>query len=537
MGLKAREAVRGGFRLLPAAGDAYNPATPRPCRRGFMQSRSAMPKKLTPELAEAQTIIERHAKEAGLDCFETVFEVLDFQEMNMVAAYGGFPNRYPHWRFGMEYEHLSKSYRYGLSKIYEMVINSDPCYAYLLESNPMVDQKLVMAHVYGHCDFFKNNYCFAQTNRKMLDEMGNHAARVRRYIDRHGIEAVENFLDICLSIEDLIDPQAPHRVSASAEPPRDAEPETPREEYKLPSSRKYMNDYINPPEFLEEQRKKREAEQGKPRKFPAQPERDVMLFLMENAPLESWQQDVLSIIREEAYYFLPQMMTKIMNEGWASYWHSKLMTTKILRDAEVIDYACTHAGTMSTAGGRLNPYKLGIELFRHIEERWDRGQFGKEWLDCDDYVARQNWDKKLGLGRKKIFEVRKIHNDITFIDEFLTEDFAREQKLFSFSFNNDRSRWEIESREFKQVKQRLLQQLTNAGRPFIFVEDANFENRGELLLNHKWEGVDLDPGYARDTLRNIFQIWRRPVNLHSRTEEHGVLLTFNGREHSEKRMD
>ena len=129
--------------------------------------------------------------------------------MNEVAAFGGFPVRYPHWRFGMEFEQLSKSYDYGLSKIYEMVINNDPAYAYLLEGNSLVDQKMVMAHVLGHVDFFKNNYFFSKTNRRMIDGMANHATRVRRHIERLGIEKVESFIDSCLSLENLIDPMSP----------------------------------------------------------------------------------------------------------------------------------------------------------------------------------------------------------------------------------------------------------------------------------------------------------------------------------------
>ena len=120
-----------------------------------------------------------------------------------------FPTRYPHWRFGMEYEQLSKGYIYGLQKIYELVINNDPCYAYLMKSNALTDQKLVMAHVYGHCDFFKNNFWFSQTNRKMMDQMANHGNRIRRHMDRFGVEEVENFIDACLSIEDLIDIHLP----------------------------------------------------------------------------------------------------------------------------------------------------------------------------------------------------------------------------------------------------------------------------------------------------------------------------------------
>ena len=146
---------------------------------------------LPPDLRALKEEIEGYARGYGLDFFETIFEVIDADDLNEVAAYGGFPTRYPHWSFGMSYEELSKGYDYGLSKIYEMVINNDPCYAYLMRCNHTVDQKLVMAHVYGHCDFFKNNAYFAHTNRKMMDEMANHGARIRRYVEKYGEDEVE----------------------------------------------------------------------------------------------------------------------------------------------------------------------------------------------------------------------------------------------------------------------------------------------------------------------------------------------------------
>jgi len=160
---------------------------------------------LTPELSAFKDEIRGYAREYGLDFYETIFEVVEYDELNEIASFGGFPTRYPHWRFGMEYEELAKGYSYGLSKIYEMVINNDPCYAYLMRCNNLVDQKLVMAHVYGHCDFFKNNLWFAHTNRKMMDEMANHAIRIRRYVEHFGENRVENFVDVCLSLENLID--------------------------------------------------------------------------------------------------------------------------------------------------------------------------------------------------------------------------------------------------------------------------------------------------------------------------------------------
>src|ERR687884_673321 len=172
---------------------------------------------LPPHLRALKEEIEGHARGYGLDFYETIFEVVDADDLNEVAAYGGFPTRYPHWSFGMAYEELRKGYDYGLSKIYEMVINNDPCYAYLMRSNHVVDQKLVMAHVYGHCDFFKNNAYFGHTSRKMMD---------------------------------------------------------------------YMDTYVNKPEDLKaEEEERRKAREQANRTFPERPEKDVLLFLIEHAPL------------------------------------------------------------------------------------------------------------------------------------------------------------------------------------------------------------------------------------------------------------
>ncbi|PYS96936.1 MAG: SpoVR family protein [Acidobacteria bacterium] len=486
---------------------------------------------LSEELQALQEEIEGHARSYGLDFFPVIFEILDYRSLNQVAAFGGFPTRYPHWRFGMEYEYLTKSYSYGLSKIYEMVINNDPCYAYLLECNARVDQKLVMAHVYAHCDFFKNNFSFTKTNRKMMDEMANHATRIRRYMDKFGVEEVERFVDICLSLENLIDPHAPFIVRERVRPPED---DPPRPAVKRLKSKSYMNDFINPPQHIEAQQRKLDEEARKKKRFPESPVKDVLRFLIEYSPLENWQRDVLAVIREEAYYFAPQAQTKIMNEGWATYWHSKLMTEKCLTDAEIIDYADHHSGTLGGRTGRLNPYKLGVELYRNIEERWNKGRFGKDYDQCEDLVERARWDRKLGLGRDKIFEVRSFCNDVTFIDNYLTEDFCREHKLFIYDYNPKTGAYQISDRDFKKVKQRLLFQLTNFGQPFIYVADGNFRNKGELLLQHRFEGVELKHDYARETLKGIQRIWGRPVNLETVVDEKTRLISFNGEEFEEK---
>jgi len=490
-------------------------------------------KPLPPYLHDIQEEIEGYARGYGLDFFPIIYEVLDYKTMNEVAAFGGFPTRYPHWRFGMDYEQLSKGYEFGLQKIYEMVINTNPAYAYLLEGNSLVDQKIVMAHVSGHVDFFKNNYYFSKTNRKMIDTMANHASLIRRHMARHGQDAVEEFIDVCLSLENLIDPMSPY-IQRQRPPTNPEEEEDRAEEIPRLRAKGYMDRYINPPEFLEQQKRRMEAEKQKRKKFPEEPQRDVLLFLINNAPLERWQRDCLEIIRDEAYYFVPQAMTKIMNEGWASYWHSKIMTEKALSAAEIIDYADACSGVLATAPGRLNPYKLGIELFRNIEARWDAGQFGKEWEECDSLAAKREWDLRLGLGQKKIFEVRRLYNDVTFIDEFFTLEFCIDQKFYSFGFNERSGNWEVMSRDFRKVKDQLLKSLTNRGQPFIYVEDGNHNNRGELLLRHSHEGADLDLAQGRDTLQNLFKVWGRPVNLLTRVEGKGKMLRWDESGYSDK---
>jgi stage V sporulation protein R len=493
---------------------------------------------LPPNLRVLKDEIEGYARDYGLDFYETIFEVVEADDLNEIAAYGGFPTRYPHWSFGMQYEELKKGYDYGLSKIYEMVINNDPCYAYLMRCNHVVDQKLVMAHVYGHCDFFKNNAYFGHTTRKMMDEIANHGARIRRYAERFGEDEVESFLDRCMSVDDLIDI---HSVAIKRRTEHSrydfSDPEGAKsEEINKFKSKDYMSEYINPPELVhaEEERLRKEAEKKKELHFPEKPEKDVLLFLIEHAPMRNWQRDILSIIRDEAYYFYPQAQTKILNEGWASYWHSTIMTTKALAPSEVIDYADHHSGTMAMSGGRLNPYKLGIELLRDVEERWNTGRFGPEYDACDDIEVKKRWNKKLGLGRQKIFEVRKVHNDITFIDTFLTPEFCAQHKLFSFAYNDPNKQYLIESREFDKIKARLLFSLTNFGKPWIYVVDGNFRNRGELLLKHGYNGIELKIDHARDVLTNLQHMWTRPVHIETVVDQKPTLLSFDGNEFASK---
>ena len=482
---------------------------------------------LPSNLEDVQREVIKYVEEFNLDPFPVIFELCDFDQLYEIASYGGFPTRYPHWRFGMIYDHLSKGYKYGLQKIYEMVINHDPCYAYLLKSNDIVDQKLVMAHVYAHSDFFKNNALFQSTNRKILEKMANHSTKVRELSDRFGIDRVEGFIDVCLTIENLIDPYVTGNYEAYCN--SEEKSRHPEATFRHPEAQP-RHPEAQPKDLSQIIRTKNETIEKLPK------ERDVVRFVIDNAELEDWEIEILSMIREESYYFAPQTMTKIMNEGWASYWHSKIMTERALKNKEVIDYAEHHAGTLAIIPGQINPYKLGLELFRDIEERWDRGKFGKEFDECGSYDERQKWNLRRGLGREKIFEVRKIYHDVSFIDTFLTEDFCFKQKYFTYSYNRRSGRYEVIDRDWKKVKEKMLFGLTNLGRPIIYVIDGNFEGKKELLLSHAHIGVDLKIDEAKDALAAVHKIWKKPVHIVTEVSGQKKLLTFTGEEHRERNI-
>lgn len=492
-------------------------------------------KPISGELLALKNEIEGYAIEAGLDFFPQVFEVCDYDTINILAAQGGFPTRYPHWKFGMDYDQLSKGYAYGLQKIYEMVINTDPCYAYLLQVNNWVDQKIVMAHVYGHNDFFKNNAWFGTTNRKMMDVMANHGTKIRRYMERYGYDTVETFIDKVLSLENLLDINELFETSAlkrkRIEQSAQQKVESEDDGYLIDDRSQALKSFMRSKartDKKEDTSKKEEDTITAER--PQHRSRDVLGYLIQHAPIEEWQADIIGILREEAYYFLPQRLTKIMNEGWASYWHSSIMTTRALDASEIVEFADKHAGVMAMSKQNINPYKVGIELMRDIEYRWNRGMFGKEYNECTDMTEKLRWDTKLMKGREKIFEVRKSHNDISFIDEFLTPEFCERQQMFTYKYNPRTGRFEIDSKDFLAIKQKLLSQLTNFGQPIIEVEDGNYMNRKELLLAHTHYGVDLDVGFANETLRNLYAIWRRPVNLRTKYEDKEVVFSFDGKE-------
>ena len=479
----------------------------------------AGPRRFPDYLREMQETIEGHARGFGLDFFPIIYEVLDYKTMNEVAAYGGFPTRYPHWRFGMDYEQLAKGYEWGLQKIYEMVINTNPAYAYLLEGNSLVDQKIVMAHVCAHVDFFKHNYYFGKTNRKMIDGMANHAALVRRHMERQGQDVVEDFIDTCLSLENLIDPMSPYiQRQREAKADDDTDDDVPRLRAK-----QYMDKFINPPEYLEAQRKKKEEERKKAaRRFPEEPQENLLYFIEKNAPLlEPWQREIVRIVRKVAQYFYPQRQTQVMNEGWATFWHHKLLNTMyddgFLTDGVMIEWLKSHTNVIHQlpVGHRgysgLNPYALGFAMYTDIkriceaptdEDRaWFPAIAGSDWLETLDHAMRN-------------------FKDESFVGQYLSPKLMRDFRLFSIVDDEQESELEVaaihDESGYRAVREALSHQYDLGSRePNIQVWSVNLRGDRSLTLRHTQHNDRPLHETAQEVLKHVARLWGFGVQLES----------------------
>lgn len=446
----------------------------------------------------------------GLDPFPTRFEIVPATVMYEVGSYA-LPGRYSHWTFGKAYHKMKTMYDFGLSKIYEVVINSNPSYAFLLENNSLLQNKLVIAHVLGHVDFFKHNAYFAQTNRRMVDDAAMHARRINEYEFKYGRKVVEEFLDAVLSIEEHIDPNFFIRKQREAKPTDEEQP------------RRKSNDPYEDLASISEREATAKAEAAKTEAEQSQPEKDLVWFILQNSPtLQPWQRDVMSMIHDEMLYFVPQMQTKIMNEGWASYWHSRIMRELDLPDHEHMEFAELHSGVVSPHRNQLNPYYLGYKIFEDIEQRWDN--------PTDE--EQEKFGRKSGEGRAKIFEVRELDNDVSFLRNYLTEELCEELDLFVYELVEEEE-WTITEKRWQKVRDQLVANMTNFGFPYIEVTDGDYRGNRELYLRHRYEGAELDTRYAHKVLEYVYKLWGRPVHLETVVEEESRVMRFDGEDHSE----
>ncbi|MBN9656101.1 SpoVR family protein [Halobacillus sp. GSS1] len=448
------------------------------------------------------------AKGFGLDFYPMRYEVCPDDIIYTFGAYG-MPTRFSHWSFGKQYYKMKLQYDLGLSKIYELVINSNPCYAFLLNSNSLIQNKLIVAHVLAHCDFFKNNARFQNTKRDMVESMAATAERIATYDKIYGKHEVESFLDAVLAIQEHIDPSLVRPKLAWSLDEEESE--------EKPVQTEYDDIWKIDESSSEEQPRFR-----KKKKFPPRPEKDLLLFIEQySRELEDWQRDILTMMREEMLYFWPQLETKIMNEGWASYWHARILREMDLTSDESIEFAKLNASVVQPSKTQLNPYYLGLKIFEDIEDRYDN--------PTEEMIKH---GVEPGSGREKMFEVREIESDQSFIRNYLTKELARREDLYLFQKQGQK--YKITDKDHEAVRDQLVTMRVNGGFPYITVQDGDYVKAGELYLKHHFEDVELDVGYLEKTLPYVYQLWGRNVHIETKVEGRDVVFSYGGKKVQKK---
>jgi stage V sporulation protein R len=419
--------------------------------------------------------IEALAKKLGLDYYEQEFQIIGYQDMLGYEAYVGMPSRYPHWSFGKAYEKNRTLYKYNLTGLpYEMVINSNPCLAYLMKENTLLLQILTIAHVYGHNDFFKNNRLFKQgTEAEYTIEMfKRHADKIRNYINDPsiGYERVERVLNAAHAIKLQISRVAGEKKISDSQVAKEL-----MEEYqKKLEKRSILEPYVNP-------------EMPDISKVPLRPADDIMYFIIRHGSLEEWEKNVIEIVREETLYFIPQIETKIMNEGWASFWHYTILNELNLPDSLQLEFIKRHNDVVAPWRGGLNPYYLGFKILQDIEKRF---------------------------GREKIFEVREVERDASFLRRYLTQELCEELHLFEYAKKGDSYFVEEVPDDigFTGIRNTLCANCGMGMVPVIRVTDMNLKTK-LLQLEHVYDGRELNMDYAEATLKHVQELWGHTVNL------------------------
>jgi stage V sporulation protein R len=452
--------------------------------------------------------IRKVAEDVGLHPFPQEFEICDYHEMIGYEAYAGMPSHYPHWSFGKSFERKETLYQLGVVGLpYEMVINSNPTLAYLLRDNTLLLQILTIAHVYAHNDFFRNNRNFAYTRPEYTAERFKaHADRVRAYTEDPsiGAERVERILD------------AAHALQFQCRRAKGLKRRTAAEQ------RQSVLERAMPPEDPFETIHKRQAyEPPDLTRVPLEPEQDILLFIRDHNPyLESWEQDLLTMVLERADYFLPQIETKIMNEGWASYWHYRILNALDLDQALHLEFLKRHNQVIRPLRGGMNPYHLGYKIFEDVFERWENP--GPE--------EQEEYGRPGGQGGEKIFQVREADRDESFLRQYLTEEMMRELDLFQHGKKGtDRVITHVTTPEdWKIIKETLLRSVGMGSMPVISIVEVKTQNAQEMILRHEFDGRELDAEYADRTLRYVHQLWGKKVVLETRLGGECCQMSYDG---------
>ncbi len=445
--------------------------------------------------------------DVGLSCFPQEFELCDHFQMLSYAAYGGMPSRYPHWSYGKSYERQKTLYDHGVSGLpYEMVINSNPSLAYLMRENSLCLQILTMAHVYAHNDFFKNNFMYGRTApESVVGSYKARADRVRGYVEDPSIgqEKVEAVLD------------AAHALSFQCR----RHPAI--RKLTLEQSKDHALVAAQPaPDPYRRIHKSRPYEEPDLQRVPLEPEEDVLLFVRDVNPyLAEWEKDLLTIVHEETQYFIPQMETKIMNEGWATYWHREIMKKLDPPQDIYLEFLVRHNQVVRPTPGEINPYHVGLAVWDDICRRYDE--------PTDEEIERDGEPQR--SAREVLFEVRESDRDVSFLRRFLNETLVCKLNLLLYNRSGDKFvvTKVADKENWHDVKDKLIQFVGMGSVPVVRVVDADFGRTRTLHLQHEYDGRDMDLNYAAKTLGHLHQLWGRDVVLSTVLDNESKRLVYN----------
>jgi len=457
-------------------------------------------------LADLQEIDERSraiaVDELGFAVPEVVYHLVRPEEVYFAAA-NGLPARYSSARWGAQFDDAYGRYRRGMDRIYELIFNTRPVHAYLMDGNSLVAQTLVIAHCLGHGYVFENNSWLGAVDREIMSRVLAAAERIADYMGAHGRDRVEDFLDACHAIA-VHQPQAQLIRKARADEP---------------TTRSRPYDALFPEENAAEQERVASERAALRTRFPREPQEDLLGFIEGHARnLEDWQRDVISVVRSEQSYFLPQMRTKILNEGAAVLLHQEICQRLFLTADQYWEYEQLNAGVIAPHPGRVNPYNLGVNILREVM---------RIAADPDD-EERERWQ---WAGRvDPLDQVRSVlatYDDEALLREFLTPKVCELSHLYAFEHvQQDPRRIRVCSRESDVIRDVLIAQHSSLGIPHIVIVDADFRGRGELLLEHRDEGIGLDDQYARGTLTQIARLWDKPCTVRTVKGRHADRPTW-----------
>ena len=439
--------------------------------------------------------IEELATRSGLSFHPVEFEAVPDSFMMEIAVYG-LPVRMPHWSFGVRYIYQLIQRHMGHSRLFEVVFPGNPGHAYLASGNGLAENVLVTAHVLGHADFSRNNLlfqrCQRQVSERIVEHAANHARQIQQAIETHGMERVETVLDAALALEQHIDvDQELHRARY---------PEY-LEEVKVIADDPFRRRFA----ALEPSAAAAGPGVRKRAPVPAHPERDLLWFVAEYAPeMESWERDIFLAVREESFYFYPVFATQIMNEGWASYWHARLLReADFIPQQAYVDAVKCHSDVVrpvaadSQVALGLNPYHLGFSMWEKIVEE---------------------------EGMSAALDIRAQDDDFGFIRNHLTRELADELELFRYSARDGQIR--VLEPDLNALHEAILAPKYNFGAPTVVAQHIRADGALELVHDHTLDGRGLDLERSRKVLDYLQQVWRRPVLL-TTVNQAGLVLELS----------